>query len=90
MSFHNKGNMLVANEIVIDVINEMRRERKILMVLKDQADVIEYVRSDLNKYQVDNDQLDKRESTEQDLNQDHNIDDAFPADQAQSHDKSNN
>ena len=40
----------MANEIVCDVINEMRRERKISMVLKDSASVIDYVKQDLSYY----------------------------------------
>lgn len=50
-SFYNKGNALLCTEIVFDVINEMRRERKISMAIKESGHVLEYVSQDLSKYQ---------------------------------------
>ena len=53
-SFYNKGNALLCTEIVFNVINEMRRERKIQMAIEESGHVQEYVKLDLSKYQITN------------------------------------
>ena len=54
-SFDNKGTKTLAVEIIENVMDELRRERKIAMVLAD-AEIEEYIKLDLGMGQSENDE----------------------------------
>jgi len=49
-SFYNNNNALLCTEIVYDIFDEMRRERKIMMAINESGHVQEYVKQDLSQY----------------------------------------
>lgn len=49
-SFVNNENQIVCADIVCDVLEEMRRERKMIMVIKNANSVKEYVLTDIQMY----------------------------------------
>jgi hypothetical protein len=54
-SFDNKGTKTLAVEIIENVMDELRRERKIEMVLAD-AEIEEYIKLDLGSGATENDE----------------------------------
>ena len=52
LTFKNKGKMILSNEILWDLLDEVRKERKILMVLNDDNvdNYINYEMTEIDLY----------------------------------------
>lgn len=51
MSFKDKGKMILSNDIVWDVLDEVRKERKIMMALTDDA-IDDYISLDMTEVNI--------------------------------------
>ena len=58
LTFKDKGKSILSNDIIWDVLDEVRKERKILMVLKD-ANVDDYIDLDMTEIDITTAQDDK-------------------------------
>lgn len=52
-AFKEKQKLILSNDIIMDVMDETRRERKILMVLRD-ANVDQYIKMDMTEIDIEN------------------------------------
>ena len=63
MSFKDSSEYVLSNDIISDVLDELRRERKILMVLRD-ANVESYIKVDLTEIDIEDPQIVKQQPEE--------------------------